>query len=108
MVWHGKNSKRKLRFLWQKKSAEVQPVTQVVEVVEVNHRYAGKSGANRDNPEVSMKERTGDRSARRKQQELVEELFDRKSPVMPEISVHKGNPVLPIILWVVIVVIAAL
>lgn len=41
-------------------------------------------------------------------QELVEELFDRKSPVMPEISVHTGNPIMPIILWVVIVVVAAL
>ncbi|MBI5448893.1 LytR C-terminal domain-containing protein [Candidatus Gottesmanbacteria bacterium] len=43
-----------------------------------------------------------------KQQELVEELFDRKSISLPEISVHKGNPVLPIILWVIIVVVAAL
>lgn len=41
-------------------------------------------------------------------QELVEELFDRKNVSLPEISVHKGNPVLPIILWVIIVVVAAL
>lgn len=68
---------------------EVQPVTQVVEVVEEPP----------DTPETPTEE---------KQQELVEEFFDHKTPIMPEISVHTGNPVLPIVLWVVIVVVVSL
>ena len=86
---------------------EVQPVTQVVEVVE-EPQDTPENPVLTDNPEVSMKEEQVTDQQEEKQQELVEELFDRKSPVMPEIFVHKGNPVLPIILWVVIVVIAAL
>lgn len=92
---------------------EEQPARQVVEVVEEEPHMPAEAPSedtvltDRSVESPVPEEQVPDPEAE-KQQELVEELFDRKSPVMPEISVHTGNPIMPIILWVVIVVVAAL
>lgn len=102
------------------------PVTQVVEVVEEDDGQTVQTAVTEPTPTSDMLEEmpakeetkeeevagTANESEDEKRRILVDELFEKKPPgphtVVPEISVHRKPRIRPIIIWAIIVVVAAL
>lgn len=93
------------------------PVTQVVEVVEEDDGQTVQTAVAEPTPTSDMVEEMpasppAHESEDEKRRILVDELFEKKPPgphtVVPEISVHRKPRMRPIIIWAIIVVVAAL
>ena len=86
------------------------PVTQVVEVVEDSDESTHTAVAEPTTPEAPLEEVSQPEDEKRRV--LVDELFQKKpeheETIIPEISVHRKNPRKPIIMWAIILIVAAL